>query len=117
MQSGSYGCTFILMKNLRINISGKVRKTGFLFFVKQFSQLYSINGYAKYTGETSVFIEAEGKHDALDMFVKYCRIGPVGSKIKSIRIEEGKVKNYKSFAIIDTLIPGKQSGRLEKQID
>ena len=105
------------MKNIRIYISGKVHKTGFLFFAKQMARQFNINGLAKYNTDLSVFIEAEGKHDALDMFVKYCRIGPVGSKIKSIRIEEGKVKNYKSFAIIDTLIPGKQSGRLEKQID
>jgi len=105
------------MKNIRIYISGKVHKTGFLFFAKQMARQFNINGLVKYDTNLSVFIEAEGKYEALDLFVKYCQVGPVGSKIKSIHIEEGIVQNYKSFKIIDKSIPKEQSGSLEKQFD
>lgn len=91
------------MKNLRINISGKVCKTGFLFFVKQFSKLYHITGFVKYTGETSLLIEAEGTETNLSRFLDYCKAGPSGSKIKDIKITEGELQNYRAFNIIENI--------------
>jgi len=92
------------MKNLRISISGKVCKTGFLFFAKQFSQLYHINGFAKYTGETSLLIEAEGTESNLRRFLDYCKVGPCGSIINDIKITEGEIQNYRAFNIIENIL-------------
>ena len=91
------------MKNLRINISGKVHKTGFLFFVKQFSQLYQINGFAKYLDKTTLLIEAEGTKGNLNRFLAYCKVGPPGSIINNIKITEGEIQNYRAFNIIENI--------------
>lgn len=91
------------MKNLRIKIFGQVRKTGFLFFVKQFSKLYHISGFIKYTGETSLLIEAEGSETNLSRFLDYCKAGPSGSIIKDIRISEGEIQNYQAFEVIENV--------------
>ena len=91
------------MKNLRIKISGKVKKTGFLFFAKQFSKIYHITGFAKYTGNTTLLIEAEGEETRLNKFIEYCKEGPLGSKINGFDIREGEIKHYHSFDIASTL--------------
>ncbi len=88
------------MQNIQIKVSGRVQKTGFPFFVKQFAQLHNINGFVKYLDESSVGIEAQGNEADLNVFIKYCRIGPNGSVINSIKISQGQVQKYKSFKII-----------------
>ncbi len=80
---------------------GKVQKTGFLFYIKQFSGIYHINGFAKYTGDDSIFIEAEGEETNLEEFLKYCRIGPDGAVINSIKIFPSKPRLYTSFKIFE----------------
>ena len=91
------------MKNLIIKISGKVKKTGFLFYAKQFSKLYNINGFAKYTDNTTLLIEAEGNENQLNKFIEYCMEGPLGAKIINFNISEGEIKHYNSFDISSAL--------------
>lgn len=91
------------MKNLRIYISGKVYKTGFLFYTKQFSQLHQIKGSAKYLDKTTLLIEAEGTKANLSRFLSYCKLGPPGSIINNIKITEGEMQNYRTFNIIENI--------------
>ena len=88
------------MKNYKITITGKVRKTGFLFFAKQFSKIYNIKGFVKYTGNTTLLIEAEGHEIQLNKFVEYCKEGPYGSEITGFDITEGEVKHHTTFDIL-----------------
>ena len=94
---------FVRVKNLSIKISGKVKKTGFLFYTKQFSKIYNIHGFAEYINNTTLFIEAEGKETELNKFIEYCKEGPFGSKITGFDIREGKIKHHHSFDISSAL--------------
>ena len=87
------------MQNLQIIISGKVQRTGFLFYVKQFAKLNRINGFVKYSNKASILIEAEGNEANLNIFIEYCRIGPEGSVITSVNISQGQLLNHASFKI------------------
>jgi len=89
------------MQNIQIKVSGRVQKTGFPFFVKQFAQLNNINGLVKYLDESSILIEAQGYEADINVFIEYCLIGPNGSVINSIQISHGQIKKYKSFEIIE----------------
>jgi len=87
------------MQNLQIIISGKLQKTGFPFYVKQFAQLNNIKGFVKYSSVSSIIIEAEGNEANLNIFIEYCRIGPEGSVITSVNISQGQLLNHASFKI------------------
>ncbi|MCD4698083.1 MAG: acylphosphatase [Bacteroidales bacterium] len=90
------------MQNLQINISGKVQNTGFPFYVKQFAQLYNIKGFVKFSNESLITIEVQGNETDLNKFIEYCRIGPEGSLITSVKISQGELLNHDSFRIIET---------------
>jgi acylphosphatase len=91
------------MKNIQIAIAGKVHKTGLEYFLKQMAEQYSINGYVRYNPADchKLIIEAEGKTENLDEFIKYCRIGTWSSEIKNINIADCEIKNHSSFEIIE----------------
>ena len=88
------------MKNVKIKITGKVKKTGFQYYAKQFSKIYGITGFAKFTDNTTLFIEAEGAEYQLTKFIEFCKEGPFGSEITDIDITDGNIKHHKSFDII-----------------
>lgn len=89
------------MQNIQIKVSGRIQKTGFPFYVKQFAQLNDINGLVKYLDESTILIEAQGNETDLNVFIEYCRIGPNGSVINSIKISQGQIQKYKLFQIIE----------------
>ncbi len=88
------------MKNLRINISGKVYKVGLRYFVKQQAIRTGITGTVRYLDNHTISIEASGPEDALNEFISYCRIGSIGSQIDNITISESPVKVFRSFEIL-----------------
>lgn len=89
------------MQNLKIIITGKFHNTGFLFYTKQFAVLNKINGIVQYIDNNSIIIEAEGEEANLGRFIEYCRIGPLGANIETIKISQNTVQHYNSFEIND----------------
>ena len=89
------------MKNLNIIISGKVNKVGFRYFIKQRAAKFNITGSVGYKTPDSIFVEACGKPDELDEFLKYCRLGVPFSKIEKIEVSETPLKDYQTFEVID----------------
>lgn len=89
------------MINLQIIITGKVYKVGFIYYVKQIARRNDIQGIARYTDNLSVLIKAQGKNDAMDKFMNYCRLGCVGSEIEGFEIKEIAPGHYQSFEIIE----------------
>ena len=98
-----YSVCLSVVKNLKIKIIGKVKKTGFPYYVKQFSKIYGITGFAEFTNNTTLFIEAEGEEYQLTKFIEYCKEGPFGSEITDFDITEGEVKYHQSFDIPSVL--------------
>ena len=90
-----------MKKNVQIIISGKVYKTGFLYFAKQIAERNGITGTVKYTDGHSVKIEATGAEKALNKFIGYCRIGCIGSEVSNVSISESPLLQYQSFNIIN----------------
>ncbi len=88
-----------MFKHLAIKIYGRVQGVGFRYFVKDKAQKFSILGFVENEAGTSVYIEAEGESENLTEFTRFCSRGPSDAKIDRIEIQEGNLKNFKTFEI------------------
>ena len=89
-----------MIKNLHIHVVGNVQHKGFRFTSMQMAYQYKVRGTVSNQRDGSLYIEAEGEEDDLEKFVIWCKKGPFWAKVEKIDIEEGEVKNYKSFDIL-----------------
>lgn len=83
----------------KIKIYGKVQGIFFRASAKEQADKLGIVGFAQNQPDGSVYIEAEGKNDNLDEFVKWCRTGPSMAKVDNIEVTEGKVKSFPQFTV------------------
>ncbi len=89
----------LVKKHLNIFITGKVQRIGFRFYAMQTAYRFNIAGFVRNEIDKTIYIEAEGKDDQLNMFVKWCTNGPPGSIIKDVKIEDGELQNFTDFEI------------------
>ena len=88
------------MENLQITVTGNIYHVGFRYFIKQTAFRFGVMGFVKYQNKTSLIIEAEGEHKALNRLIELCRIGSYGSITKKIDVSKGKFKGYQSFEVV-----------------
>lgn len=84
-------------KHLKIHISGNVYKVGFRFLAMTKAYELAISGIVRNEKDGSLYIEAEGIEADLNKFVQWCRLGPPGSKVVGVKIDEGELFPYDSF--------------------
>lgn len=87
------------IKHLNIKIYGRVQGVFFRVSAKEEAEQLGIKGFARNEEDESVYIEAEGKKDSLDKFIKWCNDGPEGAQVDKIEITEGLFKNFSEFSI------------------
>jgi acylphosphatase len=88
------------MIHVNITVSGKVQKIGFRFLSMQTAVKLRVCGFVKNVDHDKVYIEAEGKENDVEEFIKWCKTGPTWAKVNQISIEKGELKNFLSFDIL-----------------
>lgn len=88
------------MKHINIKVIGKVQGVFFRASTKAVADQMGVKGKVKNDADGSVLIEAEADEITLDMFLEWCHEGPEKSKVESVLVEDGEVKNYTNFAVI-----------------
>ena len=88
------------MKNIKIQISGKVYKVGFRYFVKQMAEKLGVAGTVKYSPDHKVIIEASGSDMALNQLIGFCRLGCLGAEVENISVTENNNQHQHSFNIL-----------------
>lgn len=88
-----------MIKHLNIKIYGLVQGIFFRATAKEKADSLSILGFAKNMPDGSVFIEAEGKKENLDEFVKWCHLGPSMAQVEKVEISDDPLKNFKEFTV------------------
>jgi len=61
---------------------------------------YGVYGFVRNKSDGTIYIEAEGPEENLDKFITWCRRGPLWANVIDIHLEDGDLKNYKSFDIV-----------------
>ena len=87
------------MKHLNITIKGKVQRVGFRFCTMETAYKYGIKGVVMNKDDGSIYIEAEGESEAIEDFLTWCRIGPLGAKVEEVTYVEDELKGFTSFEI------------------
>jgi acylphosphatase len=87
------------IKNIQINIYGRVQGVGFRYSALHKAQETGIRGYVKNMYDGSVFIEAEGDDTDVENFLLWCHKGPPWARIEQVKTTPGAIKNHTSFYI------------------
>ena len=85
----------------RLMITGNVHRMGFRHLALQNARTHGLSGLTGYIDNT-IFIEAEGPENMLNLFVDWCREGPKGCIIEKFEIMEMEPLNSEEFIISST---------------
>lgn len=83
---------------IHIWVSGRVQGVGFRNFVQQCGIVMGLSGWVRNSGDDSVEIVAEGRHDRLEEFLEKVQRGPRAARVDGTRIEwEKLVGEFRAF--------------------
>lgn len=88
-----------MTKNIIIRVYGRVQGVGFRYYTREMALKSWITGYVSNEADGSVYIEAEGAQEHLDVFIRLCKAGPARAIVTDFRKFEGTLMNYSSFRI------------------
>ena len=83
----------------KIIVRGRVQGVGFRWSAANEAIDMGITGIVKNRVDGSVYIEAEGTREILDLFVEWCRKGPRMSRVDSVETEISSSTGYEEFRI------------------
>ena len=83
----------------RIHIIGRVQGVGFRRYVVNEARYLGIKGFVKNLPDGSVYVEAEGSFEALNLFIEWCKKGPGFSFVESVKAESFPPVNHIGFKI------------------
>ncbi len=83
----------------RIGIKGYVQGVGFRWSAAREANNLGITGFVRNLSDGSVYIEAEGPTKPINIFIEWCRKGPVTSLVESVECESLPVVNFTEFRI------------------
>lgn len=83
----------------KIRVTGRVQGVGFRWSAVNEAKRLGISGYVKNMSDGSVYIEAEGNSEQLNVFLIWCRSGPGFGNVESIYVETVPPVNYTDFKI------------------
>ncbi|SHJ72682.1 acylphosphatase [Dethiosulfatibacter aminovorans DSM 17477] len=82
-------------------VKGRVQGVGFRYFTTQWAERFHITGWVRNLYDGSVEIEAEGKMEDLDDFMKKIKEGPRFGYVETMDVVEmDAVGNEKSFRVM-----------------
>lgn len=87
------------IKHLNIKIFGQVQRVFFRASAREKATSLGINGFVQNQPNGSVYIEAEGEDDKLNLFLIWCHEGPSTAEVKEVKVIEGPMKNFSGFSI------------------
>tara|TARA_Y100000310_G_C20090189_1_gene537882 strand:+ start:154 stop:438 length:285 start_codon:yes stop_codon:yes gene_type:complete len=90
----------IIMKRIKLTISGWVQLVGFRYFVRRMAKKLGLTGYVKNLENKKVEVVAEGDDEKLKRLYKLCQKGPILAKVNDCKKVEKKFKgDFDSFEI------------------
>jgi acylphosphatase len=88
-----------MKKSFILSIQGKVQGVGFRYFLKQKADLLQISGFAKNRPDGTVYVEAEGDSEQLELFIHFCQKGPSYAWVEKTEFQWCPLQNFNGFNI------------------
>ena len=86
-----------MKQSVLLTIHGHVQGVGFRYFVKQKAGLLNIYGFVKNLPNGTVYIEAEGESEHLQLFIDICKQGPSHAVVGKVDLQYCPVQDFNSF--------------------
>lgn len=88
-----------MKQHVCIRVIGRVQGVFFRASTLEMARKLDVNGFVRNEPDGSVFIEAEGKPEALEQLEQWCRKGPPGARVDEVSVTQGEFSGYPSFEI------------------
>ena len=83
----------------KIHVTGHVQGVGFRWNAAKEARDLGIKGFIQNLPDGSVYIEAEGIADQLNIFIEWCKRSPGSSIVESVTADISPVVNHIEFHI------------------
>jgi acylphosphatase len=87
------------MKHYNIWVRGKVQGVFFRKYTRQKAMTLGLTGFVRNEADGSVYIEAEGDDEKLEMFRDWCRTGSPSSRVSSVEVRPERMRYFEAFTI------------------
>jgi len=84
-------------RSVILKIHGRVQGVGFRYFVKQKADLLGIKGFVRNLTDGTVYVEAEGGTENLQLFIQCCETGPSHAYVEKVDIQYCPFQGFKGF--------------------
>lgn len=76
---------------VRVMVSGRVQGVGFRWHVREAARRESMAGWVRNLEDGRVELQARGEATSLERFLASVRLGPPGSSVESLEIEDMEI--------------------------
>jgi acylphosphatase len=88
-----------MKKAVIIKVYGRVQGVGFRFYTHKKANELHICGFVRNRPDGSVYIEAEGEADQLEIFNLWCETGPSWARVSKLEKQEVPLFHFDDFRI------------------
>ncbi len=82
-----------MVKRVHIIVSGNVQGVFFRYNTRRLALNLNLKGFARNLENGDVEVIAEGNEEAIKELIEFCKKGPVGAKVKDIKVDYEEMKN------------------------
>lgn len=86
-------------KSVSILLFGRVQQVGFRYFVFKLAAELGLVGFVKNQPDGSVYVEAEGESQTVEVFIAHCKMGPPHSTVTKFFVNSIPHQGFKEFTI------------------
>ncbi|HQO50102.1 MAG TPA: acylphosphatase [Bacteroidales bacterium] len=82
-----------------IQVFGRVQGVGFRYYTEKKATELQLRGFVENKADGSVYIEAEGQEENLEIFIAWCMKGPQWARVLNSTIQAAGPVGYTTFKI------------------
>jgi acylphosphatase len=82
-----------------ILVNGRVQGVGYRYSTLRMANSLGLTGYVKNLPDQSVFIVAQGSHEAVGNLIEWCKAGPARAVVDSVCFSFHPVMDFEVFQI------------------
>ncbi len=86
-------------KCVGITIKGRVQGVGFRYQTQNAAKKFGIKGFVKNMPDGSVYVEACGQNKNIELFLDWCKKGPLLANVSEVNSNEISFENHDDFNI------------------
>ncbi|MBN2614146.1 MAG: acylphosphatase [Bacteroidales bacterium] len=86
-------------KSVILQIYGRVQGVGFRYYTEKKAKELNLTGFVRNRPDGSVYVEAEGRSEDLELFMIWCQQGPDWARVSRVNQQFVPLQNFTRFEI------------------